>query len=261
MDATAEVDLVVRTIRNIYKGLDFEKTLADEERLARGESYIHRRRASGIILIAPEFRNPFTLSLTPLAIAIANGCPAILCLPSQTPSSNQIISDILKRSIDQEAYHTIHEENSSTLIELCRLPFDVAEIQLLEHRPEIYSTLQQANFRCQINEIQRGVVTAVISRTANLKTAASELCQAVSRFNGTSPNAPRLLFVDESVIEEFKQLLITNLDQLQKTTSSHHLTAKPHYDGLIKQWPGSWTYPNDITSYGSSRLLVLNKTK
>jgi hypothetical protein len=106
------------------------------------------------------------------------------------------------------------------------------------------------------------VVTAVVFRTANLKTAASELGQAVSSFNRTSPNVPRLVFVDESVLEEFKDLLITNLDPLQETTDTHPLARKSQHEQLMKQRPGSRMYPtNDIASYGSTGLFVLDKNE
>lgn len=257
-DAVAEVDLVVRTIRDIYGSLDFEKTQSDEDSVARGESYIRRKKPAGVVLIISGSWNPFALSLIPLAMAIASGCPAILYLPARAPSCSEIISEILARSVDQEAYHAISEKKSSTLIELCRLPFDVVEIQYLNHQPQINSTLRKANFRSQINEIHRGVVAAVVWRSADLKTAASELSQAVSRFNGTSPMAPRVVFVDEVEVEKLEMLLITHLEYLPKNTGSRQSTDESYYEDLKKQRPGSRVFLNDTASYGSTGLVVLD---
>ena len=86
-EVEAEYALTMDAVRHFYDGLDFDKELEDEYRVAKGTSNASRRVGVGMAVIQPGRHSRFYSVVVPLAAAVSAGNCVVLevCLPT-TPS-------------------------------------------------------------------------------------------------------------------------------------------------------------------------------
>ena len=69
----AEIALTLATVRGLYDQIDFNKTLRDEMRIARGEDNPDARIPYGIVLLRPTTHTRFFSIISAAATALAAG--------------------------------------------------------------------------------------------------------------------------------------------------------------------------------------------
>lgn len=258
-EVLSELDVVIRVLRQSYSKLDFVASMEEEKSLLKGNSISNRKRPAGVILILSEWWCPWALGLLPLIAAIVSGCSAVIIPSSRTTACNQLLSEILHQSVDQESYHVITEDQESGLKTLSSCPFAAAELQQLSSQPYLYANLRQAAPQYHANILDQGVIAAIVDRSAHLETAAFEICQAFYSFQGSSPKSPRCVFVDEFVIQTFKTLLKNTISEnfSDVIRTSNDLQGKDALERQILKRSKIWKYPPSES--GATTLLAIHQ--
>lgn len=72
-EAEVEFSMAIATDRKDYEAIDFDKAIADEYKIARGENNTERRVGHGVVVVRPTTHTRFYSIMSAVACAIAAG--------------------------------------------------------------------------------------------------------------------------------------------------------------------------------------------
>ncbi len=190
----------------------------------------------GVALILGAWNYPMQLTLGPLVAAIAAGNAAVIKLPRTAKNVFQIVSAILPRYLDPDAFLVIAD--------------DTANDVLLDQRwdkifftgsAEVGRIILQAAVKnlTPVTLELGGKSPALVDETANLKVAARRIAQGKFFNAGQTCVAPDYILVQENVLDALVAELIKTLnefygvDPLQSPEYARIINAK-QFDALVK---------------------------
>ncbi|KAL1861355.1 hypothetical protein VTK73DRAFT_7130 [Phialemonium thermophilum] len=190
-EALAEYWLALQCLADCYRSIDPERDLADEYRVARGQSWASAREPVGIVLIEPATHTFLFSLISALAPAIEGGNCVIVRREQTLLKTPQIVLGILEQSLDQD----IIEVTSAR---------SVADGDINHrHVRVLQNGSSQPHLANHLVSSPDARVVAVVERDANLRAAAELLVGARFGLRGQSPYAPDLVLVNEWVVADF----------------------------------------------------------
>lgn len=218
-EAQAEYALALADVKDRYAELDPKTELANEYAIANGKDAAGLRIGVGMVYIrANANHSVFYSIISPLSAAIAAGNCIVLQVsrPSHCqsyPPNNEslnifdqienslrslpaILRQVLQGSLDKDTFDISQQiiNDSEFLGESTQVIQD----------GKVFDTPS----RNQLVSNVESITAAIVDRTANLDEAAKDLINARFAFNGKSPYAPDIVFVNEFVKKDFLQALV-----------------------------------------------------
>ncbi len=235
----AEIDLsevypVVAEIRNVLKNLD---AWAQPELIDAPLTYLGTRsevifEPKGVCLIIAPWNFPFNLCLGPLISCLAAGNTAILKPSEATPHTAELINNLIKEFFDQDLVAVV-EGGVETTTELLKLPFDHIFFTGSTAVGKIVMKAAAENLTSVTLELG-GKSPTIIDSSANLTDAAARIAFGKFLNNGQTCIAPDYILIEESVKNEFIELLITKTHDLfgENSKIDEH---SPTYSRIVNQ--------------------------
>ncbi|CAG8918558.1 unnamed protein product [Penicillium salamii] len=203
-EAEVEYLLAISSVRKCYEELNFEKIIADEYKVAKGQNNPHRRVGYGVVLIKPTAHTRFYSIMSPAACAIATGNTFVVENCCGTPVDRVLCS--VFQSLDWETYGLVQGPVTGEPLISTALVVDQT------------GTSTSANL-VSAKEGLRAI--AVIDRTADVEKAVQHILGANVAFGGKSPNAPDFIVVNEWVKQQFLDTILCQARSLAKSPNSY----------------------------------------
>ncbi|OGM42627.1 aldehyde dehydrogenase PutA [Aspergillus bombycis] len=221
-EVQTEVCLALKEIRSHYSSLSLEKSVQVEYRVARGEDNLDRKTGAGIVYIIPSAHTIFYSVIAALSAALAAGNCIILELPKTTSRITALLRSVLAGALDSDTF-TISESRPDAAFLSTTLVLDQQS-----ECPATYPTLGSPNALRTV---------AVVDRTANLQEAAVDLVQARFAFDGRSPYAPDVVFVNQFCMQPFVELVIKHAAKHLggDNRGANSLAKRPRKSSLLDQ--------------------------
>lgn len=211
--SATEVDLIeiFATIQEIQFAIDHIEKWMEPEMVQvpitqlGAKSYIVAEPKGTCLIIAP-WNFPVTLTLGPLASAIAAGNTAIIKPSEFTPHINEVIKNLL-REVFEEKEVAIVEGDQSVSTALLDLPFDHIFFTGSPSVGKVVMAAAAKNLTSCTLELG-GKSPVIIDETAHLNSAAERIVAAKFSNAGQICIAPDYIFVHESLLPAFEEKLI-----------------------------------------------------
>ena len=207
--ALLEITTVLQFLRILFDSLDLKAALQLEYDIEKSTSDVTLRTALGNVLIVGEDSSPIAQAVAPLCVAVAEGNSAVLLLSPTTPETSALLLEILNRSLDVEAVVTLWPSTeidwSNTIDSFREQPFDGIVVQKSSTRATIESLAfyeKSPHLRVIYHAPDLSVV--IVTRNADIPKAAQSVAQAkFSFYSGPSATRPRIVLIDEFVLDQF----------------------------------------------------------
>ena len=179
----------------------------------------------GVCLIISPWNYPFNLAMAPLISAIAAGNCVFLKPSEYCQNTNAVIHKIITENFANDEV-TLVEGGVQETQELLKLPFDHIFFTGSTATGKIVMEAASKNLAHVTLELG-GKSPTIVDDSASLSVAAEKIAWAKFINAGQTCVAPDYLLIHESVFEEFKKLLI---EQIQKFYGKSHQEVKDSKD-------------------------------
>ncbi|KAK3685688.1 Aldehyde/histidinol dehydrogenase [Podospora appendiculata] len=252
-EAETEFYLGMDAVRHFYDGLDFDRALEDEYRVASAKDHPGRRVGVGMVIIRPTDHSRFYSIVTPLAAAISAGNCVVLELQETLSQMDSLLRSLLTKSMDINTFYI-----STTAIP-DRSVLDAALLvdQTGGARPP---TTAASPRQQQLVSSTTARVVAVVDRTADIEAAAQAITRARFIFGGTSPYAPDLVLVNEFVKARFFEACLRHATLAFASERDPTATRKVVGDQreATRRAVVEAEAKNQVTSFGSSEFKLVD---
>lgn len=234
---TTEISFILNDIKYYLKNL---KSLSKPKKVRTnlvnqiGKSRIHSE-ALGNILVIGAWNYPYQLSLSPIVAALAAGNCCILKPSEIAEHTMKAMVKIINDNFPPE-YLFAYEGGIDETTELLKLKFDKIFFTGSTKVGNIVYKAAAENLTPVVLELG-GKSPAIITKDANLEVAAKRIIWGKFLNAGQTCVAPDYLLVEESVQEQFLEMLRKNIQQFKYEPESEHYTKiinKKNFERLIK---------------------------
>ncbi|KAG9524351.1 aldehyde dehydrogenase, partial [Aureobasidium melanogenum] len=197
-----------------------------------GKSYI-RHEPLGTVLIIGPWNYPLSLTLHPLASAIAAGCTALLKPSELTPACSQLLYDLLPKYLDPAAYAVVTggiKETQYTLSHKFDHVFFTGSTPVAKH-----IAAAAAKHLTPTTLELGGQGPAIVAKSANIDLAAKRIASTKWLNSGQICLNVNHVFVDPSVRKEFVDRLqywLRSFDSTGATAQQATIINERNYDRL-----------------------------
>lgn len=234
---TTEISFVLNDIKYYLKNLkSLSKPKKVRTNLANqfGKSRIHNEPLGNILVIG-AWNYPYQLSLSPIVAALAAGNCCILKPSEIAENTMKVMAKIINKNFPPEYLH-VYEGGIDETTELLKLKFDKIFFTGSTKIGNIVYKAAAENLTPVILELG-GKSPAIIAQDANLEVAAKRIVWGKFLNAGQTCVAPDYLLVEESVQEQFLEMLRKNIQQFKYEPQSEHYTKiinQKNFQRLIK---------------------------
>lgn len=210
----SEVYPVVSEVREVLKNID---DWARPEVIETPLTYLGTRseiifEPKGVCLIIAPWNFPFNLSMGPLVSCLAAGNTAIIKPSEHTPHTAELIASLVKEFFEEDLVAVVNGAVETTT-QLLKLPFDHIFFTGSTAVGKIVMRAAAENLSSVTLELG-GKSPTIIDATANLHDAAKRITFGKFLNKGQTCIAPDYVLIDESVKDNFIQLLKENINKL-----------------------------------------------
>ncbi|MBM7419750.1 MULTISPECIES: aldehyde dehydrogenase [Chryseobacterium] len=234
---TTEISFVLNDIKYYLKNLkSLSKPKKVRTNLANqfGKSRIHNEPLGNILVIG-AWNYPYQLSLSPIVAALAAGNCCILKPSEIAENTMKMMAKIINENFPPE-YLYVYEGGIDETTELLKLKFDKIFFTGSTKIGNIVYKAAAENLTPVVLELG-GKSPAIITKDANLEVAAKRIVWGKFLNAGQTCVAPDYLLVEESVQEQFLEMLRKNIQQFKYEPQSEHYTKiinQKNFQRLIK---------------------------
>ena len=234
---TTEISFILNDIKYYLKNL---KSLSKPKKVRTnlvnqiGKSRIHSEPLGNILVIG-AWNYPYQLSLSPIVAALAAGNCCILKPSEIAEHTMKAMVKIINENFPPE-YLYAYEGGIDETTELLKLKFDKIFFTGSTKIGNIVYKSAAENLTPVVLELG-GKSPAIITKDANLEVAAKRIVWGKFLNAGQTCVAPDYLLVEESVHEQFLEMLRKNIQQFKYEPESEHYTKiinKKNFERLIK---------------------------
>jgi len=234
---TTEISFILNDIKYYLKNL---KSLSKPKKVRTnlfnqiGKSRIHSEPLGNILVIG-AWNYPYQLSLSPIVAALAAGNCCILKPSEIAENTMKAMVKIINENFPPE-YLFAYEGGIDETTELLKLKFDKIFFTGSTKVGNIVYKAAAENLTPVVLELG-GKSPAIITKDANLEVAAKRIIWGKFLNAGQTCVAPDYLLVEESVQEQFLEMLRKNIQQFKYEPESEHYTKiinKKNFERLIK---------------------------
>jgi len=234
---TTEISFILNDIKYYLKNL---KSLSKPKKVRTnlvnqiGKSRIHSEPLGNILVIG-AWNYPYQLSLSPIVAALAAGNCCILKPSEIAEHTMKAMVKIINDNFPPE-YLYAYEGGIDETTELLKLKFDKIFFTGSTKVGNIVYKAAAENLTPVVLELG-GKSPAIITKDANLEVAAKRIIWGKFLNAGQTCVAPDYLLVEESVQEQFLEMLRKNIQQFKYEPESEHYTKiinKKNFERLIK---------------------------
>ncbi|AZA74667.1 aldehyde dehydrogenase [Chryseobacterium indoltheticum] len=234
---TTEISFILNDIKYYLKNL---KSLSKPKKVRTnlvnqiGKSRIHSEPLGNILVIG-AWNYPYQLSLSPIVVALAAGNSCILKPSEIAENTMKAMVKIINENFPPE-YLFAYEGGIDETTELLKLKFDKIFFTGSTKVGNIVYKAAAENLTPVVLELG-GKSPAIITKDANLEVAAKRIIWGKFLNAGQTCVAPDYLLVEESVQEQFLEMLRKNIQQFKYEPESEHYTKiinKKNFERLIK---------------------------
>lgn len=234
---TTEISFILNDIKYYLKNL---KSLSKPKKVRTnlvnqiGKSRIHSEPLGNILVIG-AWNYPYQLSLSPIVAALAAGNCCILKPSEIAENTMKAMVKIINENFPPE-YLYAYEGGIDETTELLKLKFDKIFFTGSTKIGNIVYKSAAENLTPVVLELG-GKSPAIITKDANLEVAAKRIVWGKFLNAGQTCVAPDYLLVEESVHEQFLEMLRKNIQQFKYEPESEHYTKiinKKNFERLIK---------------------------
>ena len=234
---TTEISFVLNDIKYYLKNLkSLSKPKKVRTNLANqfGKSRIHNEPLGNILVIG-AWNYPYQLSLSPIVVALAAGNCCILKPSEIAENTMKVMAKIINENFPPE-YLYAYQGGTDETSELLKLKFDKIFFTGSTKVGKIVYKAAAENLTPVTLELG-GKSPAIITKDANLEVAAKRIVWGKFLNAGQTCVAPDYLLVEESVQEQFLEMLRKNIQQFKYEPQSEHYTKiinHKNFQRLIK---------------------------
>ncbi len=234
---TTEISFVLNDIKYYLKNLkSLSKPKKVRTNLANqfGKSRIHNEPLGNILVIG-AWNYPYQLSLSPIVAALAAGNCCILKPSEIAENTMKVMAKIINKNFPPE-YLYVYEGGIDETTELLKLKFDKIFFTGSTKIGNIVYKAAAENLTPVVLELG-GKSPAIITKDANLEVAAKRIVWGKFLNAGQTCVAPDYLLVEESIQEQFLEMLRKNIQQFKYEPQSEHYTKiinQKNFQRLIK---------------------------
>ena len=234
---TTEISFILNDIKYYLKNL---KSLSKPKKVRTnlvnqiGKSRIHSEPLGNILVIG-AWNYPYQLSLSPIVAALAAGNCCILKPSEIAENTMKAMVKIINDNFPPE-YLYAYEGGIDETTELLKLKFDKIFFTGSTKVGNIVYKAAAENLTPVVLELG-GKSPAIITKDANLEVAAKRIVWGKFLNAGQTCVAPDYLLIEESVQEQFLEMLRKNIQQFKYEPESEHYTKiinKKNFERLIK---------------------------
>ena len=234
---TTEISFILNDIKYYLKNL---KSLSKPKKVRTnlvnqiGKSRIHSEPLGNILVIG-AWNYPYQLSLSPIVAALAAGNCCILKPSEIAENTMKVMVKIINDNFPPE-YLFAYEGGIDETAELLKLKFDKIFFTGSTKVGNIVYKAAAENLTPVVLELG-GKSPAIITKDANLEVAAKRIIWGKFLNAGQTCVAPDYLLVEESVQEQFLEMLRKNIQQFKYEPESEHYTKiinTKNFERLIK---------------------------
>jgi len=234
---TTEISFILNDIKYYLKNLkSLSKPKKVNTNLANqfGKSRIHSEPLGNILVIG-AWNYPYQLSFSPIVAALAAGNCCILKPSEIAENTMKVMAKIINKNFPPE-YLYVYEGGIDETTELLKLKFDKIFFTGSTKVGKIVYKAAAENLTPVTLELG-GKSPAIITKDANLEVAAKRIVWGKFLNAGQTCVAPDYLLVEESVQEQFLEMLRKNIQQFKYDPQSEHYTKiinAKNFQRLIK---------------------------
>ncbi|REC54435.1 aldehyde dehydrogenase [Chryseobacterium piscium] len=234
---TTEISFILNDIKYYLKNLkSLSKPKKVRTNLANqfGKSRIHSEPLGNILVIG-AWNYPYQLSLSPIVAALAAGNCCILKPSEIAENTMKVMAKIINENFPPE-YLYAYEGGIDETTELLKLKFDKIFFTGSTKIGNIVYKAAAENLTPVVLELG-GKSPAIITKDANLEVAAKRIVWGKFLNAGQTCVAPDYLLVEESIQEQFLEMLRKNIQQFKYEPQSEHYTKiinQKNFQRLIK---------------------------
>lgn len=234
---TTEISFVLNDIKYYLKNLkSLSKPKKVRTNLANqfGKSRIYNEPLGNILVIG-AWNYPYQLSLSPIVAALAAGNCCILKPSEIAENTMKVMAKIINENFPPE-YLYVYEGGIDETTELLKLKFDKIFFTGSTKIGNIVYKAAAENLTPVVLELG-GKSPAIITKDANLEVAAKRIVWGKFLNAGQTCVAPDYLLVEESIQEQFLEMLRKNIQQFKYEPQSEHYTKiinQKNFQRLIK---------------------------
>lgn len=234
---TTEISFILNDTKYYLKNLkSLSKPKKVRTNLANqfGKSRIHNEPLGNILVIG-AWNYPYQLSLSPIVAALSAGNCCILKPSEIAENTMKVMAKIINENFPPE-YLYVYEGGIDETTELLKLKFDKIFFTGSTKIGKIVYKAAAENLTPVTLELG-GKSPAIITKDANLEVAAKRIVWGKFLNAGQTCVAPDYLLVEESVQEQFLEMLRKNIQQFKYEPQSEHYTKiinQKNFQRLIK---------------------------
>lgn len=234
---TTEISFVLNDIKYYLKNLkSLSKPKKVRTNLANqfGKSRIHNEPLGNILVIG-AWNYPYQLSLSPIVAALAAGNCCILKPSEIAENTMKVMAKIINENFPPE-YLYVYEGGIDETTELLKLKFDKIFFTGSTKIGNIVYKAAAENLTPVVLELG-GKSPAIITKDADLEVVAKRIVWGKFLNAGQTCVAPDYLLVEESIQEQFLEMLRKNIQQFKYEPQSEHYTKiinQKNFQRLIK---------------------------
>lgn len=234
---TTEISFILNDIKYYLKNLkSLSKPKKVRTNLANqfGKSRIHSEPLGNILVIG-AWNYPYQLSISPIVAALAAGNCCILKPSEIAENTMKVMAKIINENFPPE-YLYAYEGGIDETTELLKLKFDKIFFTGSTKVGNIVYKAAAENLTPVVLELG-GKSPAIITKDANLEVAAKRIVWGKFLNAGQTCVAPDYLLVEESIQEQFLEMLRKNIQQFKYEPQSEHYTKiinQKNFQRLIK---------------------------
>lgn len=234
---TTEISFVLNDINYYLKNLN---TLSKPKKITTnlanqiGSSSIHPEPL-GCVLVIGAWNYPYQLSLSPMIAALAAGNCCILKPSEIAENTMKIMAKLINENFPPE-YLYVYEGGIDETTELLRFKFDKIFFTGSTKVGKIVYRAAAENLTPVVLELG-GKSPAIVSKDADLETAAKRIVWGKFLNAGQTCVAPDYLLVDESVHEQFLEILRKYINEFKYSPDSEQYTKiinRKNFNRLVK---------------------------
>lgn len=234
---TTEISFILNDIKYYLKNLNsLSKPKKVRTNLANqfGKSRIHSEPLGNILVIG-AWNYPYQLSLSPIVAALAAGNCCILKPSEIAENTMKVMAKIINENFPPE-YLYAYEGGIDETTTLLKLKFDKIFFTGSTKIGNIVYKAAAENLTPVVLELG-GKSPVIITKDANLEMAAKRIVWGKFLNAGQTCVAPDYLLVEESIQEQFLEMLRKNIQQFKYEPQSEHYTKiinQRNFQRLIK---------------------------
>lgn len=234
---TTEISFILNDIKYYLKNLkSLSKPKKVRTNLANqfGKSRIHNEPLGNILVIG-AWNYPYQLSISPIVAALAAGNCCILKPSEIAENTMKVMAKIINENFPAE-YLYVYEGGIDETTELLKLKFDKIFFTGSTKIGKIVYKAAAENLTPVTLELG-GKSPAIITKDADLEVAAKRIVWGKFLNAGQTCVAPDYLLVEESIQEQFLEILRKNIQQFKYEPQSEHYTKiinQKNFQRLIK---------------------------